>query len=191
MQTKILKKATGIERESLLTEDQALDASHFIRLYDEYYSRVFNYAYFRCYDAMVADDLTALAFEKAMASFDDFDPNRGTFAAWLFAITRNVFNNHLRAAKKQDWLSLETCQDPISQELSPEESLIRDESQYELLRGISKLSERERDLISLKFASGLTNRRIADITGFTENHVAVILFRAIHRLRTILEEGKS
>ena len=51
---------------------------------------------------------------------------------------------------------------------------------------MSRLSHRERDLIGLKFAGGLTNRRIAALTGLSESNVGVILYRAVRRLRTEL-----
>jgi hypothetical protein len=34
---------------------------------------------------------------------------------------------------------------------------------------------------------GLTNRRIAKLTGLTENNVGIILYRAVRRLRAELE----
>lgn len=51
---------------------------------------------------------------------------------------------------------------------------------------MATLSDRERDLIALKFAAGLTNRRIAELTGLSENNVGVILYRAVQRLRVEL-----
>jgi RNA polymerase sigma-70 factor (ECF subfamily) len=172
---------------SVRTLPQRLEADQFIRLYDEYYRRVYNYVRYRCGDAVIADDLTALTFEKALTRLADFDPDRGPFGAWLFTIARNMVNNHLRSEKGRGWLPLESCDEHPDQAALPEESLIQGEAQAELLAALSQLSERDRDLLSLKFAAGLTNRRIAEMTGMTDNHVGVILYRAIHRLKAILE----
>jgi DNA-directed RNA polymerase specialized sigma24 family protein len=68
--------------------------------------------------------------------------------------------------------------------LSP--SVIRNETRAELLAAVPRLEDRERDLIALKFAAGLTNRRIAEITGLSESNVGVILYRAVRRLRAEL-----
>ena len=51
---------------------------------------------------------------------------------------------------------------------------------------MARLSDREQDLIALKFAAGLTNRRIAEMTGLSQNNVGVILYRAVRRLRAKL-----
>ena len=61
------------------------------------------------------------------------------------------------------------------------------EERDRLLAALARLPARERDLIGLKFAAGLTNRRIADLTGLTESNVGVILYRTIRRLRTDLD----
>lgn len=60
---------------------------------------------------------------------------------------------------------------------------MHNETRAELLAAVARLSDRERDLIALKFAAGLTNRRIAELTGLSESNLGVILYRAVPRLR--------
>jgi RNA polymerase sigma-70 factor (ECF subfamily) len=163
-----------------------LDADAFIRLYDEYFPRVYNYACYRCSDAATAEDLTALAFERALARLEDYDPQRGPFGAWLFAIARNLVNNHLRQEGRRELLPLDHYAEHPDRSETPEERLIQGETQTELLAALQYLTERERDVLSLKFAAGFTNRRIAEITGLSENNVGVIVYRALHRLRLAL-----
>jgi RNA polymerase sigma-70 factor (ECF subfamily) len=158
----------------------------FVRLYDEYFSKVYNYARYRCGDAEAADDLTAQTFERALSRLEDYDPQRGPFGAWLFAIARNLVNNHLRTLQRSNCLSLDICEERPAPAASPEERLIQVESETELLAALSRLSERERDLLSLKFAAGLTNRRIAEVMALSEANVGVILYRALQHLRAIL-----
>jgi RNA polymerase sigma-70 factor (ECF subfamily) len=177
---------------SLLTGSEALDKTGgpeqvaFLRLYDEYFPRLYNYARYRCGDAETADDLAAQAFERALAHLKDYDPQRAPFGAWLFGIARNLVNDQLRAARRRDCLPLEVCDAHPAPVASPEERLIQVEAQAELLAALARLSERERDLLSLKFGAGLTNRRIAEVTGLSEGNVGVILYRALHHLRLIL-----
>ena len=61
------------------------------------------------------------------------------------------------------------------------------ETQQKLLNALTTLSRRESDIIALKFWSGFSNREIAKITGISESNTGVILFRAMQRLRIILE----
>jgi len=141
---------------------------------------------YRVGDAETADDLTAQVFERALVNIGRYRPERAPFVAWLFAIARNAVSDYLRTQRRRRWLSLEVLRDRASRELQPEEVSIRNETHAELLASVARLSDRERDLIALKFAAGLTNRRIAEITGLSESNVGVILYRAVRRLRAEL-----
>jgi RNA polymerase sigma factor (sigma-70 family) len=169
----------------------SLEPQEFIALYSQLFPRVYNYIRYRCGDADIADDLTATAFEKALNRLGDYRPLRGPFAAWMFAIARNVVNNHRRAMKHRNWLSLDNLCDFPNHELSPEDGLIHSEIQDALLIAMEKLSERERDLLSLKFAGKFTNRRIHDITGLSESNVGIILYRSLQKLRVILTDPEE
>ena len=158
----------------------------FAAIYDHYFPRVYNYVRYRVRDAETADDITAQVFERALVSIGSYRPERGPFGAWLFAIARNAVSDHLRAQRRRRWLSLEVLRDRASAEPQPEEVAIHSETRAELLAAVARLSERERDLIALKFAAGLTNRRIAELTGLSYSNVGVILYRAVRRLRVKL-----
>jgi RNA polymerase sigma factor (sigma-70 family) len=163
----------------------------FVRLYDEYFSRVYNYARYRCGDAEAADDLAAQTFERAFSRLEQYDPQRGPFGAWLFAIARNLVNDHLRLIQQRVCMPLESFEQRAAQTASPEETLIQVEAQTELLNALAHLSERERDLLSLKFAAGLTNRRIAELTGLSEANVGVIVYRSLQHLRVLLAANEA
>lgn len=155
----------------------------FIACYDEYFPKVYNYIRFRCGDASVTDDLTAAVFEKALAKFKSFSPERGSFGAWLFAIARNEVNAHLRSLGMHACLPIDDLHEHPSDSPSPEQQLIALETSIELLSALEKLGERERDLLGLKFGACLTNRQIAAMTSLSESNVGVILYRAILNLR--------
>lgn len=177
---------------ALLPDELALVArasaepAAFAAIYDHYFPRVYNYVRYRVADAQEADDLTAQIFERALVHIGGYCPERAPFAVWLFAIARNAVSDHLRAQRRRRWLSLEALRDRTSADPQPEESVTRDETRAELLGAVARLSDRERDLIALKFAVGLTNRRISEISGLSESNVGVILYRAVGRLRAEL-----
>jgi RNA polymerase sigma-70 factor (ECF subfamily) len=104
----------------------------------------------------------------------------------LFGIARHVIRNYYRTKKRQNWLSLEGIFNLPNNDPIPEEAFLKIEQGDHLLRSLAKLSDRERDLIGLKFAGRLTNREISTLTRLTEANVGVILYRAIQRLRTEL-----
>ena len=116
-------------------------------------------------------------------------PARGPFAAWIFTIARNAINKHLRARRLRRWISLDTvAHQPLPDALSVEEIAIWNEQRARLMPLLAELDQRQRDLLALKFGAGLTNRRIAELTGLTESNVGVILYRTLHHLREKLRE---
>jgi len=175
-----------LPNELALVARATAEPAAFATIYDHYFSRVYNYVRYRVRDVETADDITAQVFERALVNISRYRPERAPFAAWLFAIARNAVNDHLRDRKRRRWLSLEVLRERASAEPRPEEVVIHDEIRAELLASLARLSDRERDLIALKFAAGLTNRRIAELTGLSQSNVGVILYRAVRRLRAEL-----
>jgi len=173
--------------EAALAQRAASDRYYFAMLYDRYFPRVYNYMRFRCSDPQTADDLTSLVFEKALREIAHYQAERAPFAVWLFTIARNALTDHLRAGRRHPWLSLDLLQGQSNPDHSTEEALIETETRDNLMRALARLSERERDVIALKFQAGLNNRQIAEMTRLSESNVGVTVFRAIQHLRVLME----
>jgi RNA polymerase sigma-70 factor (ECF subfamily) len=165
----------------------------FERAYASELPRVYGYVRYRVGDRDTADDLTSQTFLRALDRLSTFDPGRAPLSAWILGIARNVVRDHLRARRRWGWLPLEWLGDSrerASSEPTPEQGAIRSEQGRQLLRALAGLSERQRDVLGLKFAGGLTNRAIARLTGLGESHVAVIVYRAVGKLRARLGAGE-
>lgn len=175
-----------LPNEATLVAQAAAEPAAFAAIYDHYFKRIYNYVRYRVADAATADDLAAQIFERVLVNLERYRPDRAPFAGWLFAIARNAVNDHLRAQQRHRWLSLEALRGRSSPEPTPEAAVVHDETRAELLAAVARLSSRERDLIALKFAAGLTNRRIAQLTGLSQSNVGVILYRTVRRLRAEL-----
>jgi len=180
-----------LPNELALVARATVEPAAFAPVYDHYFPRVYNYVRYRVNDAATADDLTARVFERVLARIGHYCPERAPFAAWLFAIARNAVNDHIRAQKRRRWLSLDVLSDRLSTEPKPEEILVRKEGHAELLAAVAHLSDRQRNLIGLKFGAGLTNRRIAELTGLSESNVGVILYRTMRQLRAEMSAEES
>ncbi|HML41190.1 MAG TPA: sigma-70 family RNA polymerase sigma factor [Bellilinea sp.] len=162
------------------------DTAAVAALYDHYFPLIYKYVLYRVSDAQIADDLVSQIFERMLSDLDRYQPELAPFGAWLFGIARHVVGNFYRTKKRQNWLSLEGIFNLPNNDPIPEEAFLKIEQGDHLLQSLAKLSDRERDLIGLKFAGGLTNREISTLTRLTEANVGVILYRAIQRLRTEL-----
>jgi RNA polymerase sigma factor (sigma-70 family) len=66
----------------------------------------------------------------------------------------------------------------------------RSEELETLRRVLADLSEREQEIIRLRFVAELPHREIGRAVGLRAGHVAVILFRALSKLRDQFEREK-
>lgn len=155
-------------------------------LYDGTFTRIYNSVRYRVEDAAAAEELTADVYERAIVSFDHYCPEQGPLEAWLFGIVHHVVGDYLRRRRLIAWLSLEALRGQHAPDPSPEEICIQNSLEDELLQVLPKLKDRERELLGLKYGGGLTNRQIASLVGLTEQNVGVILYRAVKRLRQLM-----
>ena len=166
--------------------DQAIEALTI--LFEQYAARVFHYFQYRCNDAATAQDLTMQVFERLLHSLPRYDEDRAPVSAWLFSIARHVATDWQRRQYLRRFIPWDDFSQQPSIDPGPEQITLESEERIRLRQALRKLSNRERDIIGLRFASGLTNRAIAEMTGLSESNVAVILFRALQKLRQSLSE---
>ena len=168
----------GAEARARAEEDAT---ERFIRLYRELFPPLYGYVRFRVGDVQVAEDLTALAFERALSRLATVrEPER--VRAWLFTIARNAIADHRRRRRPADGLEMAERLEHLWID-SPEGEAVRRDEWRRLVAYLAELNDRERELIGLKFAAGLANREIGQILDLSEANVAQIVHRAIVKLR--------
>jgi RNA polymerase sigma factor (sigma-70 family) len=139
------------------------------------------YAYVRTLlgDDAAAEDVTALAFERAYRRRASFDPGRGSQRGWLFAIARNAALDELRRRRRSA---------PLLGELPDEAAAPEEEAELAVRRStvraaLAGLTPRERELVALKFHGGLSNAELAAVLGTSESNAGTRLHRAVAKLR--------
>ena len=113
-----------------------------------------------------------------------FDGEKGSFRAWLTAITRNTALNHARRASGSS--AEELSESTPSPELSPEETLLKKERQEALKTALSRLSYKDRLLFYRKYYYRQSTAQIAAELGMTERAVEGKLYRVKKQLRKSL-----
>ncbi len=138
-------------------------------------------------DPAAAEDVTALAFERAYRRRRTFDRRRGEERAWLFGIARNAALDELRRRRRTASLAA----DPA--DTSAEEQLDRG-AEVALRRttvraALARLPAREREIIALKFHAGMSNAEVAQVLGVSESNAGTLLYRTMEKLRKACDDS--
>jgi RNA polymerase sigma factor (sigma-70 family) len=152
----------------------------FEELYRETFPRVYAYVASLLRDRTAAEDVTALAFERAYRKRSRFSVRRGSPEAWVFGIARNAALDELRKRGRRARMESEP-EDVWSP--GPDEQAERAFRREEVRAALGSLDPRDRDLVALKFAGGLSNGEIARVLGISETNVGSRLHRAVEKLR--------
>src|SRR5580692_2008700 len=95
------------------SSDEADSWDRFEELYRSSRGDVYAYALTLLRDAAAAEDVTALAFERAYRRRRTFDRRRGEERAWLFGIARNAALDELRRRKRLARLAVDPADESL------------------------------------------------------------------------------
>jgi RNA polymerase sigma-70 factor, ECF subfamily len=158
----------------------------FEALYRRTFPRVYGYVASLLQDRAAAEDVTALAFERAYRKRLSFRARRGTAEAWMFGIARNAALDELRRRKRRATLEAE----PEDLESGTPEEYAELTVRREVVRAaLATLEPRERDLVALKFSGGLSNAEIARVLRISESNAGTRLHRTIEKLREACDDN--
>jgi RNA polymerase sigma-70 factor (ECF subfamily) len=131
-------------------------------------------------DPAAAEDVTALAFERAYRRRRTFDRRRGEERAWLFGIARNAALDELRRRRRVVALVTEAPDEAEPDDDDGAEVTLR---RTAVQTALAKLSARERETVALKFHAGLSNAELAGVLGVSESNAGTLLYRTMEKLR--------
>ena len=150
----------------------------FAELYRSSAADVYAYVATVLGDRAAAEDVVALAFERAWRKRRSFDARRGSPRAWLFGIARNAALDELRARRRR--AEVPAVEPVVEAPDDDAEALVR---RATVRAALAALEPRERELVALKFHGGLSNGELARVLGTSESNVGTRLHRAVTKLR--------
>ncbi len=142
---------------------------------------VYAYALTLLRDSAAAEDVTALAFERAYRRRRTFDRRRGEERAWLFGIARNAALDELRRRKRVATLLVDP--EGLSEEETADDGPDVTLRRTAVRSAVAAMSARDRELIALKFHAGLSNAEIGQVLGVSESNAGTLLHRTVQKLR--------
>ena len=121
------------------------------------------------------DDIVQEALERAWRKRHQFDPNRGSPAAWLCAITKDQALKAGRRRRDSSPLG-ESAERPISSD-----------DRLDVEHALGRLTDRQRLAVDCLYFVGLTVAETSVVMGCAEGTVKSTLSDARSRLKTLLE----
>src|SRR6478752_515717 len=155
----------------------------FERLYNAEAAGLFSFLAYRTGNRVLAEDLLADAFERALSSKVKYDKRRGSEKTWLYAIALNLLRDHARRAAAET-RALERTGAPGDAADDPAFGGV--EHRDTVQRALATLAPEEREAIALRFGADLTVPEIAAVLGEPLTTVEGRVYRALRKLRGTL-----
>ena len=173
---------------SLLTkiaEERSDEA--FQRLYNEYAPRVKTYMMQQGADPAMAEELAQETLLTVWRKAAQYSADRGTAAAWIFTIARNLRIDRLR--KDVRWQSLpdEQAEAIPSDAAGPDEAESEDQRRVRVQAALAELPVDQRSVVTMAYIEGLSHSEIAKKFGLPLGTVKSRIRLAFMRLRGSLE----
>ncbi|UOF91938.1 RNA polymerase sigma factor SigW [Fodinisporobacter ferrooxydans] len=175
------------------------DQQAFAEIVERYKDKLYNVAFRMLGNRQEAEDAVQEAFLRAYANLKTYDSSY-KFTTWIYRIITNLSIDRLRKRKIDE--SLDAANDPdeislyhtiSSDELTPEEEIVRSETQDEVQSAILQLPPAYRATILLKYVHDRSVQEISEILRIPAATVKTRLHRGREALKGILEEimGRS
>ncbi|MBA2258741.1 MAG: sigma-70 family RNA polymerase sigma factor [Acidobacteria bacterium] len=149
-------------------------------------------------DAAEADEAVQDGFVKAYSHLQTFR-EEFPFEVWFTRILINGCLDRIKArTRRERWITSmpdgpggerDFAERTAGHGPSPEDQLLAKERGRRVATALAKLPDRQRTVFMLSHYEGCSSREVGAITGLNESTVRVHLFRAIRKLRVLLNEA--
>jgi RNA polymerase sigma factor (sigma-70 family) len=156
----------------------------FERLYAEHAQALFGFLVYRTGDRVVAEDIVADTFERALRARRRFDRRKGSEKTWLYTIALNRLRDHVRRAGAEERAVGRLGAGQTDHDEARAQHRV--EQRQTLTAALAELAPEEREAIALRFGGDLSLREIAKVTGVPMTTAEGRVYRALGKLRELL-----
>ena len=159
----------------------------FDEVYRDHADAVYRFCVSQLRDRETAEDVTGDVFAAAFAAYGRVRPDPAGVRTWLFRIARNAVIDQYRREGRRRSLIARIGRDREFPD-SVEENV---EQRYDLraiCAALETLRERDRQLVGLRVAGGLSYAEVGQVMGMRESAAKMATHRALERVRARLRE---
>lgn len=182
------EQSIDLNLEKALFERLKNDPEAIGEVYDRYAKQLYSYLLKRCGHKETAEDLVAHCFMKLMESAPGLEWRGVPVGAWLYRVAANALADHWRSSAVRRSVSIDDEDEGWDPPAADDSAWLAEMSiEGDRLReAMNKLSTRDREVLTLKFYAGLATEEIAVELKVSNNHAAVLIYRALGRMRKLL-----
>ena len=168
-------------------------------LLEQYANRLYNYAYYRCGDHFMAEDIASETFTRIIEKVGGYEQREVPFKAWVYRIAHNLLANQLRYRERHNALSLDAVDtqgerliDPPNDWGAADGGEISDQiaEREELREAILELPDDQKAVFILRFIEGFELEQVANMLEKSMPSIKSLQYRAVTNLRRMLDQGK-
>lgn len=171
------------------------DRAAISQLIDRHTHRVRDYISMMVKDRDVADDILQETFIKAVRVIDEGRyADTGKFLSWILRIAHNQVIDHFRSQKNAKTVSESDAGYNMLgtlrfAERTVEDAMISSQIEEDVRRLVDRLPEEQREVVIMRYYSGLSFQEIADQTDVSINTALGRMRYALINLRKMIKEN--
>ena len=151
-------------------------------IYENYRKKVFGYIVSKINNGDLAEELCEDVFLKVYDNLESFDEAKASISTWIYTIARNTLTDYYRTRKVH-----EEIPEDLEDSYSIEEDICNREMLKNLADALEKLDERSRDIVVLRYYSGLTMKKIAERMNISYSYVQLLHNNALKDMKKYME----
>ncbi len=165
---------------------QAGDMAALATLYDQHFGLIFRYLRARLGDRHAVEDLTGEVFQRMLAALPNYRAQGLPFRAWLFRIAHNLLVDHYRQAGRGVLVEWQDTHHTVDHGADPAAGIEQRLTLEQTYRALAALDDHQREVVTLRFLSGLSLRETALAVGKSEEAIKALQRRGLAALRLAL-----
>lgn len=166
----------------------------FAVLYDRYFDAIYRYVFFRVADQQDAEDLTQKIFLNLLEMINNSQSVINELKPYLYRSAHNMVIDHYRRQKpipsNGDSLSLVDIETAAQEDPLPEDQIVKRQEHLKVVKALAMMDRTSQQVITCRFINNLNSKETARIIGVSEGNLRVLQFRALKKLRELVN-GKD
>ncbi|MEG0382620.1 MAG: sigma-70 family RNA polymerase sigma factor [Christensenella sp.] len=155
------------------------------QIYETYRIKVEGYVRNHVWNKADVNDIVSDVFVKVLSKIDTYDEQRAAIGTWIYTIAKNTVCDYFR---KHGKTVLCDNLEYVGEEAAADDNMLREEELDSLAKALEKLSERERDILILRFYYEQTPLEIAEKMNLSYANVRYIQSIALKKMKRYFQK---